>query len=168
MTTQTKQGLDFLSPERCYLIPRHMREDRTSGWSHHLVLPPQAQSQGGEVTLGDGWMEGRIDGQRQWDQEEATASKVLTLSSLASGGRRGMTDHQGQGAAWADPDSLWGGPINTVDSQHPGTWCFKAAEATDTSWSSWPWFPKASGGRKRQERKAAPALGASQTVEESS
>lgn len=104
-------------------------------------------------------MEGTIDGQRQWDQEEATASKVLTLSSLASGGRRGMTDHQGQGAAWADTDPLWGGPINTVDSQHPGTWYFKAAVATDTSWSSWPEFPKSQWWQEEIGEESSPCSG---------
>lgn len=68
----------------------------------------------------DGWMDGRTDGQRRWDLErdrKGYSKQSPAPSSFASGGRRGMTDHQGQGGAQLGHNPSWGCPINIVDSE---------------------------------------------------
>lgn len=103
------------------------------------------------MTHGDGWVERRTDGQRKWDQEGAAASKAPTLSSLVSGGKGGMTTIRASqgGARWIT--ALWGGgsPINSMDSQY--RWCLmlQAAVATNSFWTSWPWFPNKPGVARR-------------------
>lgn len=69
----------------------------------------------------DGWKEGRINGLRGPEKVgsgRGYSKQSPTPSSLASGARRGVTDYQGQGGAWADPNPVWGSPVNIVDSQH--------------------------------------------------
>ena len=83
--------------------------------------PPPAWSRGREVTHGDGPTEGGIDAQEGPETVESGrghSRQSLTLSSLASGGRRGMTDPQGQGGTWRDTALQWGSPTNITDSQH--------------------------------------------------
>lgn len=49
--------------------------------------------------------------------------------------------------------------MTIADTQHTGACCFKAAVATYTRWSSWPWFPKSQWWQEEGGEKSSPFLG---------
>lgn len=117
---------------------------------------------------GDGWKDGQRA--REGETRKGYSKWSPTPPSLASGGRRGMTDCQGQGGDQLDHSPLGDSPINTLDSWHG--WClvFQGCCGHRHLLVLLALVPpqQANGGRWEWEKKAVPGLEPHRLYQESS